>query len=160
MLVRLPLLGSASSSICGLGKSLMAQPQVHTWEFSKRFAQRLHHTDREWFRGETALSRHQCRGGACEKIAHCGNHIGGSLPVVLPVFLALVVRRFRNSMFNRLAFVSPMGADLIDFNALPNNVECKINLFADMRRRSSFLYEFRNELLATFDFEFRERHDG
>jgi hypothetical protein len=47
-----------------------------------------------------------------------------------------------------------MGAYLVYLDALPNDAEREVNLVADMRRRSPFLDEFRDELLATLYFEF------
>ncbi|MEH2489482.1 hypothetical protein V1280_005421 [Bradyrhizobium sp. AZCC 2230] len=80
-------------------------------------------------------------------------HIG-ALPEHLPVLLTLVVGRFRDRLFDRPAFLAPMGADRIYLDALALDPERQVKLGAEMRRWSSLLDEFSDQLLATLYSEF------
>jgi hypothetical protein len=71
----------------------------------------------------------------------------------LPIFLALVAGRFRNRIFQRFAFIAPMGSDLIYLDALTGDTECKVNLGPEMRRRSPLLHEFGDQLLTALYFK-------
>lgn len=83
-----------------------------------------------------------------------------SLPENLPIPLAFVVGRFCDGVFQHLAFVLPMVAELEYLDALPVDTEREIDLIANVWWWAPPFDELSDELLASLRIEFTERQRG